>query len=105
MKPSYLTDELDRSNERYLYYVHGFEQSRRFRALKVWMSFKRYGAEEIGGWIDRNIEHAGQLYELASKDAAFECINKPVMSAICLTYKGKDLQFHQRAAAEIERNG
>src|SRR2546429_3900017 len=50
----------------------------------------------------RNVE---QLYELASKDAAFECINKPVMSAICLTYKGKDLEFHQRAAAEIERNG
>src|SRR5690348_18139519 len=39
MKPAYLTDEFDHANERYLYYVHGFEQSRRFRGLKVWMSF------------------------------------------------------------------
>ena len=101
MTPPYLTT----SPDRYQFYVHGFEQSRRFRALKVWMSFKRYGAEEIGRWIDRNIEHAEQLYELASKEVAFACINKPVMSAICLTYKGKDLDFHRRVAAEIERNG
>ncbi len=47
IKPSYLTDELDQANERYQYYVHGFEQSRRFRGLKVWMSFKRYGAARL----------------------------------------------------------
>src|SRR4029077_2503963 len=35
LKPSYLTDEFDRTNERYQYYVHSFEQSRRFRGLKV----------------------------------------------------------------------
>src|SRR5215467_6515879 len=55
IRPSYLTDELDQSNERYQYYVHGFEQSRRFRSLKVWMSFKRYGARQIGEWIDNNV--------------------------------------------------
>lgn len=101
MTPPYLTTTPDR----YQFYVHGFEQSRRFRALKVWMSFKRYGADEIGRWIDHNIEHAERLYELASQDAAFECVNKPVMSAICLRYRGKDLAFHQRVAAQIERGG
>ena len=45
MKPAYLTDEMEGAEERYQYYVHGFEQSRRFRSLKVWMSFKRYGDE------------------------------------------------------------
>ncbi len=44
MKPAYLTDEMEQAKDRYQYYVHGFEQSRRFRSLKVWMSFKRYGA-------------------------------------------------------------
>ena len=62
MKPSYLTDELDHSKERYQYYVHGFEQSRRFRGLKVWMSFKRYGARQIGEWIDNNVRQARHLY-------------------------------------------
>jgi len=55
MKPSYLIDEFDPAHERYQYYVHGFEQSRRFRSLKVWMSFKRYGARQIGEWIDNNV--------------------------------------------------
>ena len=55
MKPAYLTDELDAAGERYQYYVHSFEQSRRFRGLKVWMSFKRYGAKQLGAWIDANI--------------------------------------------------
>src|SRR3712207_9568488 len=65
LKPAYLTDEMDRTNERYQYYVHGFEQSRRFRSLKVWMSFKRYGAEQIGRWIDANVDQAQHLYERA----------------------------------------
>lgn len=34
--------------KRYQYDLHGFEQSRHFRGLKVWMSFKRYGARQIG---------------------------------------------------------
>ncbi len=101
MMPPYLTTTPDR----YQFYFHGFEQSRRFRALKVWMSFKRYGAEEIGRWIDRNIEHAEQLYELAKDDLSFECVNQPVMSAMCVRYKGHDLAFHQRVAARIEREG
>ena len=101
MMPPYLTATPDR----YQFYLHGFEQSRRFRALKVWMSFKRYGAEEIGRWIDHNIGHAEQLYQLASGDPAFECVNQPVMSAMCLRYKGENLAFHQRIAAQIEGDG
>ena len=40
LEPPYLRSA-DRA--RFDYYVHSFEQSRRFRALKLWMSFKRYG--------------------------------------------------------------
>ncbi|HSB74495.1 MAG TPA: pyridoxal-dependent decarboxylase, partial [Terriglobales bacterium] len=71
MKPSYLTDEFDQANERYQYYVHGFEQSRRFRSLKVWMSFKRYGARQIGEWIDNNVRQAKHLYRLAQQHPEF----------------------------------
>src|SRR5204862_1605280 len=50
IQPSYLTDQMDKKKERYNYFVHSFEQSRRFRSLKVWMSFKRYGVKQIGEW-------------------------------------------------------
>jgi len=111
MKPSYLTDEFDQANERYQYYVHGFEQSRRFRSLKVWMSFKRYGARQIAEWIDNNVQQAKHLYELAAKDPEFEPACVPPMSAICIRYKGADISdddsknLHAEVAQRVERSG
>jgi glutamate/tyrosine decarboxylase-like PLP-dependent enzyme len=111
LKPSYLTDELDKDGERYQYYVHGFEQSRRFRALKVWMSFKRYGAREIGSWIDANIAQAVRLHELAEASADFESATAPRMSGVCLRYAPEGLdeersaRLHQRVAQRLEELG
>ena len=111
IKPSYLTDEFDQANERYQYYVHGFEQSRRFRSLKVWMSFKRYGARQIGEWIDNNVRQAKHLYALVAKDEHFEAASSPPMSAICIRYKRGDLgetdskNLHAEVAQRIEQSG
>jgi aromatic-L-amino-acid decarboxylase len=87
LRPPYLTDELDEAGERYQYYVHGFEQSRRFRGLKVWLSFKRYGAEQIGRWIDANVEQARHLWELAEAHPDFRAAARPPMSAVCLRFE------------------
>ncbi len=111
IKPSYLTDELDQANERYQYYVHGFEQSRRFRSLKVWMSFKRYGSHQIGEWIDNNVRQARYLYSLAEKDPEFETASYPPMSAICIRYTGAELsepqskELHAAVASRVEQSG
>lgn len=111
MKPSYLTDEMDRTNERYQYYVHGFEQSRRFRGLKVWMSFKRYGAKQIGDWIDANVHQAKHLYAVLQKFPDFESACEPVMSAICIRYRGAELdeveskELHAEVARRVEQGG
>jgi aromatic-L-amino-acid decarboxylase len=113
IKPSYLTDELDRANERYQYYVHSFEQSRRFRGLKVWMSFKRYGASQIGEWIDNNIRQAKHLYSMVAKHPEFEAASDPPMSAICIRFRNADLdesgsrskELHAEVASRVERSG
>lgn len=111
MKPSYLTDELDRGNERYQYYVHSFEQSRRFRGLKVWMSFKRYGANQIGEWIDNNVRQAKHLYSTVARRSDFEAASEPPMSAICLRYRGAELnearskELHAEVARRVEQSG
>jgi aromatic-L-amino-acid/L-tryptophan decarboxylase len=111
IKPSYLTDELDQANERYQYYVHGFEQSRRFRSLKVWMSFKRYGARQIGEWVDNNVRQAKHLHALAEKDPDFEAASIPPMSAICIRFKGAGLSeaesksLHAEVAQRVEQSG
>lgn len=111
MKPSYLTDEFDRANERYQYYVHSFEQSRRFRGLKVWMSFKRYGAKQIGEWIDNNVRQAKHLYSMVAKNSEFEAASEPPMSAICIRYRGTELdeaqskELHAEVARRVEESG
>jgi aromatic-L-amino-acid/L-tryptophan decarboxylase len=111
MRPSYLTDELDRANERYQYYVHSFEQSRRFRGLKVWMSFKRYGASQIGEWIDNNVRQAKHLHSLVAEHPEFEAASDPPMSAICIRYRGAVLdevqskELHAEVARRVEHSG
>jgi len=111
MQPAYLTDRMDRQGERYNYYVHGFEQSRRFRGLKVWMSFMRYGADEIGRWIDRNLEQAQHLYRLCIGSDDFVPACEPRMSAICIRYRTSGLderaeaQLHDAVARRVEESG
>jgi aromatic-L-amino-acid decarboxylase len=111
MKPSYLTDEMEGANERYQYYVHGFEQSRRFRSLKVWMSFKRYGTRQIGEWIDNNLRQARYLYALVAQHPEFEAACEPPMSAICIRYLDDTLtdaeakRLHAQVVERVEKSG
>lgn len=109
MKPAYLTDEMEGAKDRYQYYVHGFEQSRRFRSLKVWMSFKRYGTRQIGEWIDNNVRQAQHLYALVKDDPEFEAASNPPMSAICIRYTGVNeadaVKLHADVAERVEKSG
>ncbi len=111
LQPAYLTDEFDRAHERYQYYVHSFEQSRRFRGLKVWMSFKRYGANQIGEWVDGNVRQAKHLYSLVANHPDFEAACEPSLSAICIRYRAAGLDpvqlkdLHAEVAKRIEESG
>jgi aromatic-L-amino-acid decarboxylase len=111
MQPAYLADQTEQKNERYLFYVHGFEQSKRFRSLKVWMSFHHYGKKQIGEWIDQNIDQAKYLHRVAVEEGLFESATEPVMSTICLHYKASGLtkeqvrKLHHEVAQQIEREG
>ena len=107
---AYLTDQSERKNERYQFYVNGFEQSKRFRSLKVWMSFKHYGKDQIGEWVDKNVEQANYLHNLATGSKDFESATEPKMSAICIRYKAEltneELtKLHIDVASRIEKEG
>jgi aromatic-L-amino-acid decarboxylase len=111
LQPAYLTEQKDTEGERYQYFVHSFEQSRRFRSLKIWMSFKRYGLKEIGRWIDANVEQAHHLYDMVSAHPDFEAVVEPVMSAICIRYTGRAMDdaartaLHHDVVQQIEESG
>jgi aromatic-L-amino-acid/L-tryptophan decarboxylase len=108
---AYLTDQSDQKNLRYQFYVNGFEQSKRFRSLKVWMSFQHYGTDKIGEWVDNNVEQAKHLHDLAISSKDFESATEPKMSAVCIRYKAAGLtnenatSLHHEVAARIEKEG
>lgn len=108
---AYLTDKSKQKNERYQFYVNGFEQSKRFRSLKVWTSFHHYGKGQIGSWIDNNIAQANHLHHLATNNPLFESATQPKMSAVCIRYTGEGLNndqlstLHVDVAARIEQEG
>jgi len=111
-RPAYLADESDLEGARFDWYAHGLEQSRRFRALKVWMAFKRHGADEIGRWVDANVEHARRLHVLAQGHPCFESAVEPAMSAACIRYTGgpempeeRRAELHHRVARRVEASG
>jgi aromatic-L-amino-acid/L-tryptophan decarboxylase len=111
MRPVYLTDRMDTAGDRYDYYVHSFEQSRRLRALKVWMSLQRYGTRAVGSWVEANVEQARRLYDLATAHSDFEPAASPQMSAVCLRFVGRTMdederaELHDRVARRVEESG
>jgi len=111
MQPAYLTDQTEQKQERYQFYVNGFEQSKRFRSLKVWMSFQHYGKDKIGEWVDNNVTQAKHLHNLVCNSKDFESATEPMMSATCIRYKGNELndeqltQLHHEVTSRVEREG
>ncbi|GMR24729.1 MAG: hypothetical protein BMS9Abin37_3322 [Acidobacteriota bacterium] len=112
LEPPYLKDNRDTKGERYQFYARGFEQSKRLRSLKVWMSLKRYGAGTLGAWVDGNVEQAKHLYELVTKSEDFRAATEPRMSAICIRYEPprpmtEEMlgRLHKEVAARIEDGG
>jgi aromatic-L-amino-acid/L-tryptophan decarboxylase len=69
-------------DETFAYWDYGVELSRRFRALKVWLTLRYYGVRQIAEAISGDIALAGYLGELIERADDFE-IAAPVELSIC----------------------
>jgi glutamate/tyrosine decarboxylase-like PLP-dependent enzyme len=65
---------------------YGFELSRGFKALKIWMSIKENGVEKLGRLIDQNIEQAQYLEALIADDPALELVAPVGLNIVCFRY-------------------
>jgi glutamate/tyrosine decarboxylase-like PLP-dependent enzyme len=82
--PNYLLQEkrglsggLDSTNN------YGFELSRGFKALKVWMSIKEHGRAKYAAMIAQNNRHAAYLAELVEENPYLELTAPLSMSITC----------------------
>lgn len=61
----------------------GFQQSRGFRALKVWMTLKYYGASGYARAIDHDLDLASYLADRVSADPDLKLMSPLSLSVVC----------------------
>ncbi len=81
---------------------YGFEQTRPFRALKVWMTMRHLGLQGYRRLIEHDIAMAQRLYQAARALPDFEVREPQSLSIVCLRYVPPELAGD--AAAEDARN-
>jgi glutamate/tyrosine decarboxylase-like PLP-dependent enzyme len=72
--------------EDFAFFEHGIELSRRFRALKVWMAFKCYGARQLAACIEKNLRMAQALGSLVKANEYLEILAPVELSIVCFRY-------------------
>lgn len=88
-KAAYL-DTDTKNDQRFDFNEHHFQLSRSAKALKIWMSFKAYGASAIRSCIEKDIHLTRYLADQILKSTDFELCNEPDLSVVCFRYLGSD---------------
>jgi aromatic-L-amino-acid decarboxylase len=77
---------------------YGFQQTRGFRALKVWMTIKHAGLNGLKAAIEENIALARYLAECVSEAPDLELTAPPGLSVVCFRYVGRGVPGGGRGA-------
>ena len=96
----------------------GFEGTRRFRALKLWLSWKHVGSRGFGELVAANVDLADHLSDLIAASDDFEALpERQELSVVCFRHlpggaaaaarlAPDDLDAHQdRVQQALERSG
>ena len=65
----------------------GYQLTRSFRALKVWMSIQTFGLAKFREAIDRTIDLAAKAGELVTKTEGLELLSPPSLGVLCFRYR------------------
>jgi glutamate/tyrosine decarboxylase-like PLP-dependent enzyme len=100
------------NGEQLNFYKLSFEGTRRWRALKLWMSWKHLGTEGLGRLVENTNDLAAHLARRCAEADDFEAIPEvPDLSVVCFRHlppglDGQALDAHQDALQEaLERSG
>ena len=116
-KATFSTEEADYikthgyvDEEAFAFWDYGIELSRRFRALKVWLTLQYYGSRRIAEAIGEDISLAAYLGELVSNADDFELLAPVELSICCFRYvpreRGTDLdKLNERIMERVQKGG
>ena len=72
---------------------YSLQQSRNFKALKVWMNFKAYGAANLRKAIQQSIGLMQYLAHLIQQADDFELVTTPSLSVVCFRFTGTGVHY------------
>ena len=85
---------------------YGPDLSRGFRALKVWFTFKVYGAEALGATISRTCALARYLERRIGETSELELLAPVELNVVCFRYRSDDAQrINPEIAIELQESG
>ena len=88
--------------EGFAFFEESIELSRRFRALKLWLSLRYHGLGAFREAISRDLEHARLLARLVEAEPALELLAPVELSAVCFrVIDGDNAEILQR----VQRDG
>ncbi len=76
--------------ESFVFFEETMELSRRFRALKLWMSLQYHGRRAFRAAIARDLNHAQQLAQAVQSHPDLELLAPVPLSAVCFRHREKD---------------
>jgi aromatic-L-amino-acid decarboxylase len=77
------------SVEGFAFFDESIELSRRFRALKLWLSVRYHGLGAFREAIRRDLDHAQQLAQAVRAEPSLELLAPVPLSAVCFRYTGE----------------
>jgi aromatic-L-amino-acid/L-tryptophan decarboxylase len=93
------------------YSEYGLQLSRRFNALKVWMSIKEQGIDRYGEMISKNVDQAQYLGQLIDAHDQLELMAPIGLDIVCYRFNPGDLDYaqlnelNQEIIAELHERG
>jgi aromatic-L-amino-acid decarboxylase len=91
--------------EAFSFFEESQELSRRFRALKVWLSLRYHGFDAFRKAIHQDLQHAQLLANLIKQDSRLELLAPVPLSAVCWRWRAGDDGFNTRLMKQIVKRG
>lgn len=101
-KPEYLRD-IEGNESEINFYDHGIELTRRFRALKFYMSVKTFGLKAFRKAITYNIQLAEQTEDLLRKSNLWEVVSPATLGIINFRYNPMGKNFTEKQLDKINQ--
>jgi glutamate/tyrosine decarboxylase-like PLP-dependent enzyme len=100
VNPEYLQDT-KLGMEQVNFADRGYQLTRSFRALKVWMSIQTFGVAQFREAIARGIEFAERAGQQVQATEGLELLSQPSLGILCLRYRPRSTGWNAERAEQL----